>query len=306
MIVWKPANTALEAKSLTKITGKGTTRRAINLLPSPVTTEHEVLQTSGLRYHQLLVTLEGTRRTGVMKIVNPKTRSRAAILIYRGRVLGCIYGRKGLNGQFMHCDAHRCALSDLATGGNLADLYPLTDELALATASLFHGTILDVPTRVNAKWQFDWALAKICASGKPGCIVLSAAPGETIAMVYVAFGRIIGVYCEQRGWVQSNPESAHVLMKGAEQTTQISASLLDNDSFASLSTLSFSLTGLADREKFQQRILKLTEVDACSYSIGADRIPTISIYSHMVGLMPASWKTQPIAPKSQQTFAIQP
>lgn len=45
MIVWKPANTALEAKSLTKTTGKGTTRRAINLLPSPVTAEHEVLQT---------------------------------------------------------------------------------------------------------------------------------------------------------------------------------------------------------------------------------------------------------------------
>lgn len=186
----------------------------------------------------------------------------------------------------MHCDAHRCALSDLSSG-NLADR-SLTDELALATASLFHGTILDVPTRVNANWKFDWALAQICASGKPGCIVLSAAPGETIAMVYVAFGRIIGVYCEQRGWVQSKPESAHVLMKGAEQTTQISASLLADDSFASLSTVSFSLTGLADREKFQQQILKLTEVDACPYSIGSDRIPTISIYSHMVGLMPAS------------------
>jgi hypothetical protein len=304
MIVWKTAINLAKTVSSRTASRTALSRRAINMLPSPAPGQQEVVNTSGLKYHQLLITLEGHKRTGVLKVVNPKRRSRAAIFVYRGRVLGCIYGRKGLSGQFLHCEAHRCAVADLATGGNFVDLYPLSDDLALATAALFHGTVLPPPPRVKANWQFDWALAKVCAAGKPGCVVIGASTQDIAAIVYAAHGRIVGVYNEATGWMPPKPESAHTVIKGANFPVQISACVLMEDDFDSLTGLSFSLTGLADREKFHDKMLKLTCVD--DYVYRSDYLPTIGTYSHLLGLVPAGWKTQPIAPKHQQTFAIQP
>ncbi|MFN8654736.1 MAG: hypothetical protein U0105_00210 [Candidatus Obscuribacterales bacterium] len=304
MIVWNTAKKFAQSISAKTASKTAVSRRAINLLPSPAPGQQEVVNTTGLKYHQLLITLEGNKKTGVLKVINPKRRSRAAILIYRGRVLGCIYGRKGQNGQFMHCEAHRCAVDDLATGGNLVDLYPLPDDLALATAALFHGTVLPPPPKVKANWQFDWALAKVCAAGKPGCVVIGASPAEMAAVVYASQGRIIGVYNEATGWMQPKPESAHNIIKGASFPVQISACVLMDDDFESLTRLSFSLTGLADRQRFQERMLELQAVDDLVYH--SDYLPTISTYSHLLGLLPAGWKTQPSAPRAQQTFAIQP
>lgn len=303
MFVWKKTKNSDDVTSLTQTHGNGVSRRAINMLPSAAPGHREILQTTGLRYHQLLVTLEGNKRTGVVKVVNPKRRSRAAILMYRGRVLGCVYGRKGLDGQVMQSDAHEATLSDLATTGNLVDAYQLSEDIVLAAASLFHGEVMEINQSGDGQAQFDTALTKLKASQKPGCIVVSTSDSEMKSMVYVAKGQIMGVFCASKGWVEPNIESAHKIIRAAKQSVWVSASILDVDSVETVDSMSVSLSGLADRDRYQLMPAQLIEIDNMGYA--SDYIPTVSTYSAMRGLTAASWKTAPIT-KGTQTFAIQP
>jgi hypothetical protein len=273
------------------------------MLPSAAPGHREILQTTGLRYHQLLITLEGNKRTGVVKVVNPKRRSRAAILMYRGRVLGCVYGRKGLDGQVIQGDAHNATLADLATTGNLVDAYQLSEDIVLAAASLFHGDVLEVPSTGDAHARFDAAMNQIMKTNKPGCVVVNSSDSEMKSMVYISKGQVMGVFCAQKGWVEPTPESAHKIIRNAKQEVEISASILSIENVDTVDSMSFSLSGLADRDRYQLIVPQLIEMDNLGYQ--SDYIPTVSTYSAMRGLVPANWKTQPIV-KGTQTFNIQP
>lgn len=307
MFVWKKAKSSDDVTSLTKTHGNGASRRAINMLPSAAPGQREILQTTGLRYHQLLVTLEGNKRTGVVKVVNPRRRSRAAILMYRGRVLGCVYGRKGLDGQVMSSDAHSATLADLATTGNLVDAYQLSEDIVLGAASMFHGEVLEISKSGDAISQFDGAVAKVKQANKPGCVVINSTDGEMKAMVYVSKGQIMGVFCAEKGWVEPNANSAHKIIKHAKNAIEVSASILSIESLDTVDSMSFSLSGLADRERYQLVAPILIGIDNVGYQ--SDYIQPISTYSTQRGMSApaaaASWKTAPIT-KGTQTFNIQP
>src|SRR5277367_3870347 len=80
----------------------GANRRAINLMPVPMMHDgHEIAQTSSIRYHHLLISIEGNQRTCCLKVVSSRKKSRGALLIFRGRVLGSLYGRKNMTQQVM-------------------------------------------------------------------------------------------------------------------------------------------------------------------------------------------------------------
>ena len=75
--------------------------------------------------------------------ISPRKKSRSAILIFRGRVVGCLYGRKDIGFQIMQQDAQMHAMAELATPGNVLDAYQLPEDLVLAAAALFHGQVLE-------------------------------------------------------------------------------------------------------------------------------------------------------------------
>src|SRR5262249_21261097 len=85
----------------------GATRRATSMMPVAASGgTREVANTGALRFHQLLVSLEGNQRTGCLRIVSPRRKARSAILIYKGRVVGCLYGSKKLDCHSLQQDAH--------------------------------------------------------------------------------------------------------------------------------------------------------------------------------------------------------
>lgn len=225
----------------------GANRRAINLVPLPIVSDgHEIAQTQTVRYHQLLVSIEGNQRTCCLKIISPRKKSRSAILIFRGRVLGCLYGRKNLGCQAIQQDAQMHAMSDLATAGNVLDAYQLPEDLVLAAASLFHGQVLEVNQRSSPAEQLSRAIADIVNAGLPGCIVVSNSTNEIICQVYLSSGRIIGVYASADGWLEPSERSA-----GAQLTrlrdVKVMASVLVIRTMDDVAALGFSLTGLGDR-----------------------------------------------------------
>ncbi len=190
----------------------------------------------------ICVRLEGAERTGCLKISSHRSKSRSALLLFRGRVVGAVYGCKTMRGQYLHEDAHKCALGDLAAPGNMLDAYELPEDLVLAAASLFYGETLDTNYGQSLETSFDYALSALQRSGMPGCVVVNSTEEETICIVYVANGRIVGVFSASDGWTHGTPESAKRYLRGGH--CKIHAAILP---MVDQRNLGFSLTGLGDR-----------------------------------------------------------
>lgn len=251
MFSWKEKRNRqeqFEKLTSTESTAVGSNRRAINLVPLPAYQDkREVSKSHHVRYHQLLVSIEAKQSTCCLRIINPNNKSRSAILVFRGRVLGSLYGRKDLPEQIFGQEAHRLSIAELAHPENILDTYLLSEELVLAGAALFHGLPLSIP-RGSAEDSFEWSSMQLTRSNTPGCIVINNAENLAVCMVYIFGGRIVGVYSFKRGWVEPSYEAAlkHVLnTRGAA----VVASGLTARNVEEVIALTFSLTGLGDRNE---------------------------------------------------------
>ena len=223
-----------------------TIRRSIGLMPDAhEQAMHEIRDTLAIRFHHLLISLEGSGRTGCLKITSPNRRSRSAILLYRGRVVGCIYGQKGMRGQYLHQDAHKCALADLAAPGNLLDAYELPEEMVLAAASLFYGETLDLGFAPDPSQTFDYAVNSLIRCGLPGCVLINDEGGQTICIVYVAAGKVVGMFSAHEGWLKATQQEARRVI--SSQPCKVHASIL---TYRDAQHFGFSLTGLEARYDF--------------------------------------------------------
>lgn len=217
-------------------------KRAVGFFPDTAKRTPELRDTVTLRFHHLLVSLEGLERTGCLKVTSHGSRSRSAILLYKGRVVGCVYGRKNMRGQYLQKDAHKYALADLASPGNILDAYELPEELVLAAASLFYGETLQLDPAQSLAAIFDSALSSLMRSGLPGTVVVNTYNEETVCIIYVAQGKIVGVFSAQDGWTHGTAESVKRFLNGANGS--IHASILP---VFDPTGVGFSLSGLADR-----------------------------------------------------------
>lgn len=240
----KKSEDVLRRSSATKFeqASQDVCKRAVGFFPDNPGRNQDLRDTVNLRFHHLLISLEGSERTGCLKITSPYARSRSAILLFRGRVVGCVYGRKYMKGQYLHQDAHKCALSDLASPGNVLDAYELPEDLVLAASSLFYGETLDLNNGQSIEAIFQDAVNSLVRSGMPGCVVVNTYGEETLCIVYVANGRLVGIYSAVEGWMQGTAETVKRLFKGVQ--CKVHASVM---SVSAQNNVGFSLSGLADR-----------------------------------------------------------
>lgn len=262
MFVWKEKLTVKE--EITKIsslesTTRGSNRRAVGLIPHPLSNSanREVAESKKVRYQQLLISIEGKQSTCCLKVFSPKRKSRSALLVFRGRVLGCIYGRKGLDAQLIGVDAFESFLDDLALPDSIVDTYILPEELALAAGSLFHGEVHNQTPNTNAVDTFEYVIGNLNRTQMPGCIVVKrAGSDEVIAFIYMFAGNIVGVFTFAEGWLESTFEQARAVVE-RNITAVVSAGKLNALNVQEVFDLSFSLTGIEGRPVFQAQLQPL-------------------------------------------------
>jgi hypothetical protein len=249
MFAWKDKRGIQETISklvFAENNGQGANRRAINLVPLPVVQDaHEIAQSHRVRYHQLLVSIEAKQSTCCIRVISETSKSRAAILVFRGRVLGCLYGSKFEAEQVFGEEAHQRAMSELAKPSNIIDTYLLSEELVLAGGALFHGHPVE-HAGGTAEQIFESVVCNLMHSNVPGCVVINSENNEALCMVYIFKGQIIGVYSFSEGWIQSTYEAALAYVL-SQPNPQVMASALAARNIKEVETMTFSLTGLGDR-----------------------------------------------------------
>lgn len=206
----------------------------------------DIKETVAVRFHHLVVGLEGSQRTGCLKIESPRTKSRSAVLLYKGRVVGCVYGRKNMVCQYLAEDAHKCAMSDLASPGNSVEAYELPEEIVLAAASLFCGQPVHLDQSPAPERVFEQAMATVVRSGHPGCVVLTSEANESMCLFYIYNGQVLGVHSAKDGWLSSTkPDFLRQYVRDLGPV-RIMGAVLPCRATAP-EQIGFSLSGLGDR-----------------------------------------------------------
>ena len=249
MFAWKEKRNPLhKVEQLCSIDPQpsGLNRRAIGLLPLPHAREtHEISRSETLRYTQLLLTMEAKQSSCCLRIIAPGRKARSAILIYKGRVIGCLHGNKKLANQVFGEEAHQQALIDLAQPDNVVDAYLLSEEIVLAAASLFHGNVMKVAPNVPPVNVYLNAVKSLINSNSVGCVVISNSESFAACMVYIFAGQVVGVYSFADGWLPPTLESGLQCLQSISDAKIMASAFTARNENEALN-LTFSLTGLSD------------------------------------------------------------
>ncbi|HEY9718286.1 MAG TPA: hypothetical protein V6C69_12510 [Trichormus sp.] len=224
----------------------GSNRRAIGLVPTPSFVEQrEVYCCRDIKYQKLLLTIEAKQFTCCLRVMSPSNKSRAAILIYRGRVLGCLYGRKAMEHQAFGEDALQYALADMTAPDTILEVYVLSEEIALAAASLFHSKVMPVHEGDEPYSLLERGINGLMRTKSPGCVIINNEDGQAVCMIYLFGGRIVGIYSFLEGWLEPKWEDAELCLSSVPRP-RVMASALTATSIDEVKSMTISLTGLND------------------------------------------------------------
>jgi hypothetical protein len=226
----------------------GANRRAVSLMPGPATKDPQDIPISDQsKFRQLLLSIEANQSSCCIKITSPRNKSRAAVLVFRGRCIGCIYGNKRLEQQKFGQEAYGCILADISHQNNTIDAYLLSEDLVLAAASLFNGDVYTSKGNQTPEEVFESAHRGLVHSGMPGSIVVKQPDGLPAVIVYIFGGQIVGVFSHKEGWVSTSYEKAwHYLT--STHAARVSASMLAARNIDEVFALSFSLSGINENK----------------------------------------------------------
>jgi len=221
-------------------------RRALGIIPHLRDTGMEA-NWAGREFVRQLLFIENNEQTCCIKMSSERFLSRSALLIFRGRLIGSIYGNRKNTQQLFGAAARQCIFRDLSDLDSNICCYKLSEKYALSVASLFEGAVFSVASWVHPEVALTRAHYFLLKNGKPGLIAMSdrAKGGVTFCIYYFA-GRILGAYSFFDGWLKPDFQTGERDL-GLAEDPSITAFALDQPIDEFLRNSSTSLTGLADR-----------------------------------------------------------
>jgi len=249
MSVWKDKRSHLEQAQMLQTTvgnKHGLNRRAVGLFPQPKEEKATTIDLSSqVKFHNLLVAIEGREETCVIRMVSPSQKARAAALVFRGRVLACVYGRDDSDTQLLGQEAFSQAKLQMLSSDAIIDTYKIDDKTAIAASSIFHGELYDPQCMMTANDVLQYSLDHLLESNAPGTIIINESDGAK-AIVYIFKGKVHGIFSYKDGWLEPSIEGAKALLHEVYGAS-ISASKLRLCNIWELKPLTFSLTGLEEQ-----------------------------------------------------------
>jgi hypothetical protein len=170
-------------------------RRATDLILPPLNpADVESFSISEHDAEWLITDLEGGMRSGCLKASSESVLSRSAMLLYRGRCVGCIYSNK----HDSECPPQEQALLHLLTDLKQPDtkvtLYDLPESLVLASSAVFLGDIVENQENLETRNYFDYTLEWLDNRKHTACITLSLTNRIGHCFVYVYRGLYVGAF----------------------------------------------------------------------------------------------------------------
>ncbi len=132
-------------------------------------------------------------RSACFKATCDQNKSRSAVLLYRGRVVGCIFSDSqsteslpseySLQKMFEHC----------GTGANIT-IYPLLEEIISPMASLFQGQPIQRSDNLDAYSYTHYILEWLRQTEHTACLSLLIAFSRSMILGFIYEGKFVGSF----------------------------------------------------------------------------------------------------------------
>jgi len=216
-------------------------RRAIDLiLPSIAEDKGANMRIGDEDLEWLITDLEGGMRTGCVKAFCEPRKSRSAVLLYKGRAVGCIYGNKTLPEPQPTEPSLQMMLNDLTEPDTQILVYDLPEEVTLAMSALFLGYPVERNDDLDGRSYLDYIGSWLHQKEQTACLAISTSAGGT-CLAFVYKGNYAGAfYVEDQTYA---PDISFVYeLLGNDRGANVSASILPPEMTSSAVRFGFSLS----------------------------------------------------------------
>jgi len=218
------------------------------LAPAAEMSEGKTIVSQNFNQHAVFYSLAANRSTCCIRISCSKQKSRATLIIFRGRVLSCVYGKRGQQQYTFGTEAFSRAQIDLLNQQAELAIHALTEESALSAAAFFEGHQQVQPMNKSTHDFFAGVSNEINSRKVPGCFVMRDDDNNASAVVYFHGGKITGIYSYENGWLKDKKHESAIKLFANKKGFTSAAYMLNAMSMEQIYNLTFSLTGVDDNE----------------------------------------------------------
>jgi hypothetical protein len=226
-------------------------KRATDLVLPPLQPESEnKFKIADYDLEWLITDLEGGMRTGCVKASSESKVSRSAMLLYKGRAVGCIYGCKSMPETQPTEQSLQHMLADLEAQDTNVRMYDLPDSVTLAMSALFLG----YPVQRNDDYDALSYMNYICNwfenKGQTACLAITLPASSATCLAFIHKGHFCGAFYVEDQKFTEQLSFVHELLQNDPQAN-IEASILPPEMTSSAVRFGFSLSMARQRNRVQ-------------------------------------------------------
>lgn len=160
-------------------------RRAIDIVMPPLSSnEVAPLRSGDFDIAKLIVDLEEGGLTGCIKMICDERLSRGALLLFKGRAVGCIYGKKPMVEPYPIESAIQMLLLDSFLPDTNLTVYDLPDEIILSMSSMFLGVPVAEREGESAAELFETTLKSLKSKNETAVATLTSQKEMSLAFIH--------------------------------------------------------------------------------------------------------------------------
>ncbi len=223
-------------------------KRATDLILPPIDRESlNEFKIEDYDLEWLITDLEGGMRTGCVKAACESKLSRSAMLLYRGRAVGCIYGCKSMPDTQPTEQSLQNMLSDLEVPDTDVKIYDLPENVTLAMSALFLGYPVQRNDDYDARAYMDYICGWFESKGNTACLAITLPSNSATCLGYVYKGQFCGAFYVEDQQFRTDKDFVYELLKN-DPRANVEASILPPEMTSSAVRFGFSLSMAKKRQ----------------------------------------------------------
>ncbi len=223
-------------------------RRAIDLMMPPLQADSiNTFKIADYDLEWLITDLEGGMRTGCVKASSEQKLSRSAMLLYRGRAVGCIYGCKASPETLPTEQSLPQMLADLEMPDAIVSLYDLPENVTLAMSALFLGYPVQRSDDYDARSYMDYICSWFESKGQTACLAITLPSNKATCLGYVYKGQFAGAFYVEDQKFTTDKNFVYELLRN-DPNAGVEASILPPEMTSSTGRFGYSLSMAKQRK----------------------------------------------------------
>ena len=180
-------------------------------------------------------------RTGCVKSSSETKLSRSAMLLYKGRAVGCIHGCKSMPDVLPTEQSLHEMLSDFKLPDTRVTIYDLPDSVTLSMSALFLGYPVQRNDQYDTRTYIDYICEWFASKGQTACIAMSLPNKQSTCLLFVHNGTFVGAFHVKDQIFTQERQFVYDLLKDEPNAT-VAVSILPSELTSAAVRFGFSLS----------------------------------------------------------------